>query len=83
MPGSGGKLHEVGPDFGVGGARRLLEHALTALLMDCMLTAHAALWRQYLKLHDLVDPARDARPSVRLCHVAVPRARMCRRLRNC
>ena len=54
MPGSGGKLHEVGPDFGVGGARRLLEHALTALLMDCMLTAHAALWRQYLKLHNLV-----------------------------
>ena len=46
MPGLGGKLYEVGPDFGVGGARRLLEHALTALLMDCMLTAHAALWWQ-------------------------------------
>jgi transposase len=27
---------------------------LTAELMDCMLTARAALWREYLKLHDLV-----------------------------
>lgn len=28
--------------------------ALTAELIDCMLTARAALWRQYLKLHDMV-----------------------------
>ncbi len=27
---------------------------LTAELMDCMLSARAALWREYLKLHDLV-----------------------------
>ena len=27
---------------------------LTSELMDCMLTARAALWREYLKLHDLV-----------------------------
>ncbi|MDE1172734.1 MAG: IS110 family transposase [Parvibaculaceae bacterium] len=27
---------------------------LTAELMDCMLTARAALWKQYLKLHNLV-----------------------------
>lgn len=30
------------------------DDALTAELMDCMLVARAALWRQYLKLHDLV-----------------------------
>jgi transposase len=38
------------------------DDALTAELMDCMLTARAALWRQYLKLHDLVVKivARDA-----------------------
>lgn len=30
------------------------DDSLTAELMDCMLTARAALWREYLKLHDLV-----------------------------
>ena len=30
------------------------DDALTAELMDCMLTARAALWKEYLKLHDLV-----------------------------
>ena len=36
--------------------------AITAELMECMLTARAALWRQYLKLHKLVVGlvARDA-----------------------
>lgn len=30
------------------------DDAFTAELMECMLTARAALWKQYLKLHDLV-----------------------------
>ncbi len=30
------------------------DDALTAELIDCMLTARAALWRQYLELHNLV-----------------------------
>jgi len=51
----GVKLHKVGR----GGFEQAVrdacaEDALTAELMDCMLTARGALWRQYLALHDMV-----------------------------
>lgn len=51
----GVKLHKVGR----GGFDKAVREAaandpLTAELMDCMLAARAALWQQYLKLHDLV-----------------------------
>ena len=51
----GVKLHKVGrAGFEQAVRDASAEDALTAELMDCMLTARAALWRQYLKLHNLV-----------------------------
>ncbi len=51
----GVRLHKVGrAGFEQAVRDACAEDALTAELMDCMLTARAALWRQYLKLHDLV-----------------------------
>lgn len=51
----GVKLHKVGrAGFEQAVREACAEDALTAELMDCMLAARAALWREYLKLHDLV-----------------------------
>jgi transposase len=51
----GVKLHKVGrAGFEQAVRDACAKDALTAELMDCMLTARGALWRQYLKLHDLV-----------------------------
>jgi transposase len=47
-----GKVGRAGFDKAVREATA--DDPLTADLMDCMLTARAALWKQYLKLHDLV-----------------------------
>ncbi len=51
----GVRLHKVGPagfEWAVRDA--VAEDRLTAELMDSMLSARAALWAQYLRLHDLV-----------------------------
>ena len=49
------KLHKVSRgDFDQAVRDACAGDALTSELMDCMLTARAVLWRQYLKLHNLV-----------------------------
>jgi transposase len=51
----GVRLHKVGRAGFEGRVRELVaDDSLTAELMECMLNARAALWREYLKLHDLV-----------------------------
>ena len=51
----GVKLHKVSHGgFEQAVREACADDALTAELMDCMLMARAALWRQYLKLHNLV-----------------------------
>jgi transposase len=51
----GVRLHKVGRGgFDKAVRDACADDALTADLMDCMLVARAALWRQYLKLHGLV-----------------------------
>ena len=51
----GVKLHNVSRgDFDQAVRDACAGDALTTELMDCMLTARAVLWRQYLKLHSLV-----------------------------
>ncbi len=66
----GVKLHKVGrAGFEQAVREASAEDALTAELMDCMLTARAALWRQYLKLHNLVVKLAEREgfePSIRL-----------------
>ena len=48
-------MHKVGRAAFEGRVRELVaDDPLTAELMECMLTARAALWREYLKLHELV-----------------------------
>ncbi len=51
----GVKLNKVGRGaFDRAVREACAEDPFTAELMDCMLAARAALWREYLKLHDLV-----------------------------
>jgi transposase len=68
----GVKLHKVSRGgFEQAVREACAEDALTAELMDCMLTARAALWRQYLKLHNLVVRL-VARDELRRRFMAIP-----------